>query len=456
MPRLATTLLSAAIASAALPAHAQWLYHDSLYADPGNLPAGTSGVHFGKTIAIDRNADGSIRALYVGLPHADVTDYQGNVHPAAGKVEVWVPQGGWHHVDTLTNGAYVQANAHFGAALAAYRGAILVGAPDHDFNTWVDTGIVTLMFDDAAGLPGSAPPDIRIALWWPGTETNGKRGWSVALDGDGVTAGGDDAWLAFGSPYRNGAGCVTVGHLANGGDSDLLSEVCGPNGSNLGSSLALRHIDSTHFVLAAGAPAAQLGDQQLAGQVHVYLAPTSGSQTPLLLQTLTADSPAFLDAFGSSVAMDGSRIHVGGTGRQKSGVGRTGSVSIFKPNGIIGYSRETEVFGSAAGDLCGASLAADTRHGAAPFVTGCPGHDDLVANAGGVRFVRRVFTGVWLWTSTTIDMADLPHGADELGRSVAMGDGLVYAGAPGNDDVGNNNGAVRIFAPDLIFKDGFD
>lgn len=462
MSRFIASLLLSGLASAAGPVHAQWLYHDSLYADPSNLANGASGIQFGRSMAIDRNADGSLRAVYVGLPYATVTDVQGTDHPAAGKVEVWVPQGGWHLARTLTNGGYTQAGAHFGAAIAVHRGAILIGSPDQDTqsgsNTRIDAGILMLMADDNASVPGQAQPDIRTILWWSGTAAGQKLGWSATIDGDGVSAGIDDAWFAFGTPYASGAGCATVGHLANGGQSNLMSNVCGPNASNFGSSLAIRHLDSSHFMLAVGAPAAAQGDQQLAGQVGIYIAPTSPPlDQPLLLETLTATSPAFLDAFGTSVAMDGSRIHVGGTGRQKSGVGRTGSVSIFKPCGIIGHCLETEVFGPTAGDLCGAALAANTRAIGAAFAMGCPGYDDTVDDAGRVAYVRyRYLAGSWSWAPAFIGMGDLPHGGDGLGRSVALASGFVFAGAPGNDDLGSNNGVVRIFAPDRIFADDFD
>jgi hypothetical protein len=65
--------------------------------------------------------------------------------------------------------------------------------------------------------------------------------------------------------------------------------------------------------------------------------------------------------------------------------------------------------------------------------------------------------GTPIWSQDRLEMGDLPHGADDLGRGIALVGDHVYAGAPAYDDaIGINNGIVRVFAPDRIFEDGFD
>lgn len=67
----------------AIHAQAAWVNINELHAvDPG---PGTSGAHFGTSIAADVRSDGSIRAFYVGVPDADVcgTWGQRTVHVAS-------------------------------------------------------------------------------------------------------------------------------------------------------------------------------------------------------------------------------------------------------------------------------------------------------------------------------------------------------------------------------------
>ncbi len=447
-------IISLAIAFAAGPLTAAWPYEQSL--SPVDVASGTNGLAFGKSVAADVRADGRIRALYVGAPNATVTA-SGTDHPGAGKVYVLTPIGGWHVVATLTAPA-PQDGAHFGAAVAAHEGVVAVGAPDYDYpGGHVDSGAMHVFQDTTRDAPGDALPVLQS--YAPGYRVSQQDGThfatSVAVGGSTLANG---AWIASGTPDEyDGDGCVRIDY--HGGSTHTYGgAACGTGGSGgkLGASLALYSASQTFYVLVAGAPAMAQGAQSLAGEAYVYV-PIDGTITKL--DTLKAQNPGFLDAFGGSVALDATHIYVGGAGRVKSGVGRTGSVSVFVPTGIIGYGFSAEVFpgGGAAGDLCGASLSA--RHEADGMVAmGCPGWDGLVDNEGGVIVLQEFdFMGTPVWSQDRLGMSDVPHGADDLGRDVALVGDRVYAGAPNHDDaVGINNGIVRVFAPDRIFQDGFD
>jgi hypothetical protein len=55
-----------------------------------------------------------------------------------------------------------------------------------------------------------------------------------------------------------------------------------------------------------------------------------------------------------------------------------------------------------------------------------------------------------------LSFGNLPHGADDLGRSVAIFGDTAFAGAPLRDvSTTTDHGAVEVFAPDLIFRNGF-
>ena len=445
-------LLAALVVTA--PAAATWQYEQTLAA--ANLATGTSGIAFGAAIAADVRADGRVRALYVGVPNATVSS-GGTDHPGAGEVHVYSPNGGWHLATKLTaTGGFLQAGAHFGAALAVNEGVLAVGLPDYDYTGHSNGGAVQVFRDTTRDQPGDADPMMQACspCHRVSQGDNVHLGSAVAVAGSTLENG---AWIATGSPGEQGGnGCVRIDYHA-GSTHNYGGAACSAVPANLGASLALYSNSDSFYVLVAGAPGVQQGTQALAGEAHVYV-PIDGVIAKL--DTLQAPDPAFLDAFGGAVAMDATHIYVGGAGRTKSGVGRTGSVSVFRPSGLIGWSFDLEMFpgvGAAAGDLCGASLSA-RRALDGRVAMGCPGHDGIVANEGAVRLMQEFdLLGSPIWSQDRLDMADLPHGADDLGRDVALVGERVFAGAPARDDaVGLNNGAVRVFAIDRIFKDGFE
>lgn len=446
--------LSIATALAATaPLHAAWPYQESFA--PADLASGTNGLAFGKAVAADVRADGRIRALYIGAPNATVTA-SGTDHPDAGKVYVLTPTGGWHVAATITATA-PQDGAHFGAAVAAHEGVVAIAEPEYDYPGHHDSGAMHVFRDTTRDAPGDADPVMQE--YFPGYRVSEQDdthfATSVAVGGSTIANG---VWIASGTPAEHaGDGCVRIDY--HGGNTHTYGgAACGAAGSGgkLGASLALYSSSQTFYALVAGAPAMAQGAQSLAGEAYVYV-PVGGTITKL--DTLKAQNPALLDAFGSSVALDATHIYVGGPGRVKSGVGQTGSVSVFVPTGSIGYGFDTELFagGSAAGDLCGASLSA-SHDADGRVAVGCPGWDGIVNNEGSVLVLQESdLLGTSLWSLARLDMGDLPHGADDLGRDVVLVGDHVYAGAPRHDDaIGMNNGIVRVFARDRIFEDGFD
>lgn len=446
--------LSIATALAATaPLHAAWPYQESFA--PADLANGTNGLAFGKAVAADVRADGRIRALYIGAPNATVTA-SGTDYPGAGKVYVLTPTGGWHVAATIWSWS-PQDGAHFGAAVAAHEGVVAIGEPDYDYPGYHDTGAMHVFEDTTRDAPGDADPVMhwRSSSYAPvGDDTHFAT--SVAVGGSTYANG---VWIASGAPGENaGDGCVRIRYHSSDVGISGGGITCGAAGSGgrLGASLALYSSSQTFYSLVAGAPAMAQGAQSLAGEAYVYV-PVGGTITKL--DTLKAQNPALLDAFGSSVALDATHIYVGGPGRVKNGVGQTGSVSVFVPTGIIGYDFDTELFAgsSAAGDRCGASLSA-SYDADGMVAVGCPGWDGLVDNEGSVLVLRESdFLGTPVWSLARLGMGDLPHGGDDLGRDVVLVGDHVYAGAPRHDDaIGMNNGIVRVFARDQIFKDGFD
>lgn len=426
----------------------------------GLAPA-TTGVNFGRSVAADVHyGPNTIRALYVGSPNATV-NYLGTDYANAGAVDVYTPHDGRWQFSSRIRSTPPQANAHFGAAVAVQNGIIVVGEPDRTYQGHPGAGMLWFFGDYYFDSPSITEPFITTLFERNVAFDNAHLGASVAVAGAGNVLGGAGTWLVGGAPGLQGVGCVYLSYLTDQpftpGSYSEIDSVCGANaGDAFGSSVAARALSSTQLDLVVGAPGVAQNGQAAAGAAYVYVL-VNGNLTDV--GDLHAQSPTLLDTFGTSVAVDSHRVYVGATGRD-NGSGRTGSVTLFTPAFIIGYDFDSELFpgtGAHAGDLCGASIYLDsaTDNG---FVTGCPGSDGSVANEGAARVFRQYeFVGSLIWLDDLLAWGNVAHGADDLGRGVVLVADHAFVGAPLADDaVGANNGAVEVFAPDLIFRNGFN
>jgi hypothetical protein len=400
---------------------------------------GLNGTHMGASIATDGDQTG-VKFIYVGAPNETVGAFAG-----AGKVYVWAPSPqGVMPVATLT-ATLPQAGAHFGASLAARNGSIVVGAPDYNDSSGAGAGAGYVQFFFNNGSDPIVSRGGRIGA-------GGNFGSAVAVNVDFAVISAVQA--------GNGDGCIYTFHYNLPMDQWIPfpsnDVACGSAGEELGASVAILETSSTNFFMVAGAPAATQSSNALAGAAHVFF-PNNGSL--LEIGTLTAQNPAFLDLFGASVGIDANYVYVGGSGRD-NGAARTGSVTIFKPASIIGYNYLAEYFpGPPAtdGGHCGASLNVDPVKSG--FVLGCPGSNTVFFNGEGTARVYREFSflGNPVWIESLLSYGVQPHGADALGTSVDIHGDYAFAGAPNRSQApGTGNGAFKEFAPDQIFRDGFE
>jgi len=423
--RLARGVALLVLAAASVPsAHADyWIPFKQEY-------TGNSGDHEGAAVA----ASGGY--VYVGVPNATVNGYV-----QAGLVLVFKSSpNGVKLFDSLMSLNGLQNGAHFGASVAARDGNIVVGGPDYadTSNSFANAGEIDFFFNDGATLFGR---NSRTGV------ANQHLGSAVAITAHFAAASGKVA--------STDSGCVFTWQLGSGNvwvPFPLGHNVaCGSNGEQLGEAVALYEDSPTYFVMAAGAPAAT-NVNALAGLVHVYV-PSGGALAEV--GTFGAQSsPAFLDAFGSSVGVDANYFYFGAPGRD-NGSGRVGSVSIFSRAGSYLAEYFPEPPATIGGD-CGAALNVDSV--ASGFVLGCPHSDGIVAGEGTARVYRPIqFVGTTVWVESLLSFYDLPHGADALGSSVAIDGNHAFAGAPyASANGGAGNGAFKEFEPDEIFKDGFD
>lgn len=433
--------------------HAEDWRHVGQIEAPCCFSGSPDGMKFGTVIAadLDTASPPKIRALYVGAPgFSPVIDQV--TYPEAGIVFVFVPTNNGWQIVTYLQSAFPSANGHFGAALDVDSGVVAIGEPGYDNGIHMDAGRITLLHDRNRNNPTYTPPEFNGLYFWDSTVDSGRFGSSVAVAGDGIDTSGTGNWIAGGAP-GSGAGCSSL--LYFGDDQSWVDKgsVCGATaGDAFGASVAVYSFGIADMLMAVGAP----GEGSTTGGAHVYH--LSGG-TFANLSNLQAQNAGMFGFFGTSIAIDGQRLYVGATGGDKPGAGRTGSVTLFNPGGPNNFTLSGEVFPGSdanAGDLCGASI--NVNPIGSGFVMGCPGSDAQSSGEGFARVVEPItFLGGTLWIDQALQMGSLPHGADDMGRGVAMVGHHIFAGAPlANDLLGSDNGIVQIFSNDELFTDGFE
>ncbi len=420
--------------------------------------AGSAGDHLGSSIAMSTTGIGGPTAeaanrVYVGLPYAS----DGTL-AECGSVQVYVRDPassyGWKYSATLY-AKVRQAGAHFGASLAADSQHLIVGAPDFDANGGAIADAGRIEFYQVYGQ--DTPLNIIYGGGIGEFESGANFGNALAVQG---------GKLAVAKVHsQNGNGCV-LGYIFNTTSQQwelppgISTYACGSTGAELGASVAIQSTGTSSFLLVAGAPGETQNGNLLAGAAHV-LFPNPNAATGqdwLEVGTLAADNPGAFEFFGTSVGIDNSFVYVGATGRD-NGVGRVGSVTIFKPASIIGYDYLSEYFPGAPatiGGHCGASLSVDAKN--SQFIVGCPDSDGVQSKEGNARLYKMfTFLGQPVWLESLLGYGNTFHsGGDSLGASVALFDKEAFVGAPNFHFSGQSgNGTWKAFLPDKIFADGF-
>lgn len=413
-----------------------------------NAFLGANGSQLGTSMVIrDVSGDGPRRIthVFVGAPNATV-----NGLAEAGAVYVYKPgPQGWQLATTL-NANNPQAGAHFGAAVADGGGQIAIGAPDFSSG---GTQLGRVEFYSEV---------VSTSTWVLSAFINGGSGGTGLRLGRALAF--DSDMLAIGWAGSNDRGCVST-YQWNPVMPRLRplpaidNNVCGVDGAVLGGSLAMRRTGDATFLLVAGAIGESQNGNALAGAAHVYVPnPNVGTGGLIEIDTLAAPNPAFLDVFGTSVGIDANYVYVGATGRD-NGIGRVGSVTIFKQAFLIGYDFLNEYFPVEAdiGGHCGASLHVDRF--SEQFIVGCPDSSGTFIDDGNARVFRKsLFLGQPVWTESLLTTGSLGTGPDHLGSSVAIFGNQAFVGARTINAAGpdTNNGGWWEFGPEVYFANGFE
>ena len=146
---------------------------------------------------------------------------------------------------------------------------------------------------------------------------------------------------------------------------------------------------------------------------------------------------------GVDVAIDGGLALVGAW-LDSTAATSAGAAYVFRREGIS-WVEEAQLFSDdiAQADFFGAALSLKGDLA----IIGATGDDDAGSSSGAAYVFRRFGTS---WQQEQKLVADVATTADLFGDVVAIGNGLVIVGAPGDDDGGSAAGATYVFRRDAL------
>jgi cysteine-rich repeat protein len=292
------------------------------------------------------------------------------------------------------------------------------------FKTW---GVMALL----ASASGFYPNDIPLQPL-PGTPPDAYAPEPVPLrepvpvEGHrfGAAVAGSGQRLVVGAP---GTGVAYLFDADTGASSAQLHDPDAASANDFGAAVA-----TTNGTLAVGAP----GSTAVAdgGAVHVF--EPSGA----LRRTLVNPADRTGDRFGTSIAFTASERML--VGAPAAGTGRSGAAYLFGSSGELLATLASP--NPSAGDGFGATVAVvgSTALVAAPF-------DDTTTTDAGAVYVFDVFPGSASFGAFVRRLQKpTPGSGDGFGAALAVTARTIFVGAPFDDGVAPDAGAVYLFAAD--------
>ena len=285
--------------------------------------------------------------------------------------------------------------------------------------------ILIAVNDAAARYPLTVDP-----LVWLQQEATASDGTANDLFGFSVALDGTTAMIGAVTNYAPGA--VYVFNESGGAwaQTQMLTASDGAVLDDFGWSIA---VSGTTAVIGAH------GTNEYQGAAYVF---TESGGVWTQTQKLTASDGAVGDAFGSSVAFDGSTALIGAYDAPIGGNQFQGAAYVFtESGGVWSQAQKLTASDGAAQDYFGTSVA---LHGTTALV----GADGADIGSNGNQGAAYVFTeSGGTWTQTQKLTASDGAGADYFGTSVALDGSTALIGAP-DATIGGNAyaGAAYIFS----------
>ena len=317
---------------------------------------------------------------------------------------------------------------NYGQGVAIEGGLAVVGAPEAD-PVFGGEGIIYVYERAATGW-------IETAQLIPGDpQLVQLLGFDVDVSGDLIVGGADFDGLVQGNPI---VGAAYVFRRTGG----AWGQVAKLKPSDLSSIQFFAHRVAVDGVTVLGSSTGDPTLGQSAGAVYVFRE-VAGAFTQI--DKLFASDGAAFDEFGYSLDMSGDTIVVGSRGDDDLGPG-SGAVYVFREvGGVFTQVAKLTASDGAGGDEFGSSVAIDGSR----VVVGSTGADNGVPGSNrGAAYVFDEVGGVW--TETGKLTASTAVNFDFLGKVVALDGDLVVVGSEEADTQSANptfnRGAAYVFA----------
>ena len=344
-----------------------------------------------------------------------------------GAVYVFEKQGeAWAQVAQLTStDGELFDRLGFAVAISADGSTVVAGAPSEDAAG--DTAGAIYVFDRPGGGWANATEDTKLTAG-PTAAANDEFGRAVAIDGDTLLVGApfeDDAFLNQGAAYV---------FLRTGGSWALQARLVS---SDPGQGEEFGYSVDVEFDTAAVGAARDDDVANNAGAAYIF---ERGGTTWSQKAKLTAADAAAEDELGQALSIDNDTLVVGAP-LDDDGGADSGSAYVFAKSGGVWVDATEDAKlvagGAAAGDRFGTSVAIDATR----IAVGTP-FDDSAQDAGSVA----VFIGAGADWTQHYRLTGGDGGADDaLGGSVAIADETVVGGAASSDEAGSDAGETYVF-----------
>ena len=263
---------------------------------------------------------------------------------------------------------------------------------------------------------------------------NAQLGWALSAGGD---------WLAAGANQdRANAGSVALYLNPEPGARPTVPELRPADlqpGDQFGSAVSLRG-----DWLAVGAP---LGDGKVqdSGVVYLFqLVPQAGGPRWVQAAKLEAGDAARGAQLGFSVALSGTTLIVGAPGDSDGG-SVAGAAYVFElQSGVWNQTAKLLASDRRPSDKFGSAVAIDGNE----IVVGAPFAADLTAlkSFGAAYVFKRAASGWALENQGKLTAGAFRAGTIQFGAAVAIGEGRIAVGAPGDDNRGlTDSGSAYVF-----------
>ncbi len=398
---------------------------------------GARGEEFGESVAISGNT------IVVGTPNYVVAS--SDVEQGAAYVFT-APASGWAHavntaVLTAKDG---RSEELFGHSVSVSGNTIVVGAPFREVGKHAGQGAAYVFVKPASGWRNATPTAELIAA---GGAANEFFGESVSVSGATVVVGAPSRRVGR-HPMQ---GAVDVFERPPGGWADSPREAADLTASDgaaddaLGISVAI-----SARTIVAGADQHAIGKTADEGAAYVFVKPASGWRNATQTAELMAGEGQSGELFAHSVGVSLDTIVAGAPDRSVDGNARAGAVYVFvKPaSGWAGALTETAEL-TASDGAKNEALGGSTAISGDAIVTGATFRKvGKNPEQGAVYVFVKPASG---WAGSLAQTAELTAAGgtagDSLGRSVAISESTIIAGAPDRKVARTlAQGAVYVFA----------